>query len=330
MIDMWQPIGVSDVLPIISSSDRELETLPPRVTLEDSVPGNATKSIPKESSMALNNLLKAGFGRRGFLSGTSLLLTRALLGATEEATAKPAPPEAVPQEKQDKDSLLADLVTANHILQDQGVVDGYGHVSVRNPANPNHFFISRWLAPDLVTKSDIVELDYDCVPVNGDTRKLYSERWIHAEIYRVRPDVKSIVHTHAPTVVLMGTINEPLLPIYHMGGFIGTGLPTFDIRKSFGMTNMLINDAAKGKALAQTLGDKPGALMRGHGGLTVGNSIMHSVGRSVYLKINAEMHLQAGSRKIETLTPEEAHQAEAGNQEFPKDWDLWARKVNKG
>jgi HCOMODA/2-hydroxy-3-carboxy-muconic semialdehyde decarboxylase len=141
--------------------------------------------------------------------------------------------------------------------------------------------------------------------------------------------VKSIVHTHAPTVVLMGTINEPLLPVYHMGGFIGTGLPTFDIRKSFGMTNMLINDAAKGKALAQTLGDKPGALMRGHGGITVGNSIMHSVGRSVYLKINAEMHLQAGGRKIETLAPEEAHLAEAGNQEFPKDWDLWARKVKK-
>jgi ribulose-5-phosphate 4-epimerase/fuculose-1-phosphate aldolase len=342
MIDTGQPIGVSDELPIISSVGqvfvkcwpsvgRDLETLPPREAWEVSVQGNAFKSISKEISMEINHLLKAGFGRRGFLSGSSLLLTGALLGAAEEAKGAPvpAPPEAVPQEKQDKDALLADLVTANHILQDQGVVDGYGHVSVRNPANPNHFYISRWLAPDLVTVSDIVELDYDCVPANGDTRKLYSERWIHAEIYRARPDVKSIVHTHAPTVVLMGTINEPLLPIYHMGGFIGTGLPTFDIRKNFGMTNMLINDAAKGKALAQTLGDRPAALMRGHGGITVGNSIMHSVGRSVYLKINAEMHLQAGSRKIETLSPEEAHQAEVGNQEFPKDWDLWARKVKK-
>jgi ribulose-5-phosphate 4-epimerase/fuculose-1-phosphate aldolase len=298
-----------------------------------SVPGNSLKSFFKEISMEINRLLKAGFGRRGFLSGSSLLLTSALLGASEEVAARPEPepalPEAVPQDKQDKDALLADLVTANHILQDQGVVDGYGHVSVRNPANPSHFYISRWLAPDLVTKSDIVELDFDCVPANGETRKLYSERWIHAEIYRARPDVKSIVHTHAPTVVLMSTINEPLLPIYHMGGFIGTGLPTFDIRKSFGNTNMLISDAAKGKALAQSLADKPGALMRGHGGITVGNSIMHSVGRSVYLKINAEMHLQAGSRKIETLSPEEAKLAEAGNQEFPKDWDLWARKVTK-
>jgi ribulose-5-phosphate 4-epimerase/fuculose-1-phosphate aldolase len=302
------------------------------VATDVSFEGNTIKSISKEISMEINHLLKAGFGRRGFLSGSSLLLTGALLGATEEAKAKSAPLPPAPEaeaDPQDKTALLDDLVTANHILQDQGVVDGYGHVSVRNPANPNHFYISRWLAPDLVTVNDIVELDYDCVPANGETRKLYSERWIHAEIYRVRPDVKSIVHTHAPTVVVMGTINEPLLPVYHMGGFIGTGLPTFDIRKSFGMTNMLINDAAKGKALAQTLGNFPGALMRGHGGITVGNSIMHSVGRSVYLKINAEMHLQAGGRKIDTLAPEEAKLAEAGNQEFPKDWDLWARKVKK-
>ncbi len=283
--------------------------------------------------MELNHLLKAGFGRRGFLSGSGLLLTGALLGTTEEANAQPAAalalPQAMPQEKQDKQALLDDLVTANHILQDQGVVDGYGHVSVRNPANPNHFFISRWLAPDLVTVSDIMELDFDCVPTGGDNRRMYSERWIHAEIYRARPDVKSIVHTHAPTVVLMGTINEPLLPIYHMGGFIGAGLPTFDIRKMFGNTNMLINEAAKAKALAQSLGTAPAALMRGHGGVTVGTNIMHSVGRSVYLKVNAEMHLQAGSRKIQTLTPEEAALAEVGNSDFPKDWDLWARKVKK-
>ncbi len=280
--------------------------------------------------MDLNKQLKEGFGRRGFLSGSGLLLTGALFGASENTDATPevTPAEADPQATpQDKASLLADLVTANHILYDQGIVDGYGHISVRNPENPSHFFISRWLAPDLVTPSDIVELDYDCVPVNGDTRKLYSERWIHAEIYRARPDVKSIVHTHAPTVVLMGVIGETLLPIYHMGGFIGTGLPVFDIRKSFGMTNMLINNAAKGKALAETLADKPGAFMRGHGGITVGNSIMHSVGRSVYLRINSEMHIQAGDKKIQTLSPEEAHEAEAGNQEFPKDWDLWKRAI---
>jgi len=121
--------------------------------------------------MVMNHLLRAGFGRRGFLSGSGLLLTGALLGGNEEAKAAPAPLPAAPaDDPQDKNSLLEDLVTANHILQDQGIVDGYGHVSVRNPANPNHFFISRWLAPDLVTVNDIVELDYDCVPANGETR----------------------------------------------------------------------------------------------------------------------------------------------------------------
>jgi ribulose-5-phosphate 4-epimerase/fuculose-1-phosphate aldolase len=321
LVNRWPRVG------------RFLGTLVPRLATEVSVHGDAIKSIPKEISMDLSNLLKAGFGRRGFLSGSSLLLTGALLDATNEAEAKSAPlpasPEPVPQDKQDKDSLFADLVTANHILQDQGVVDGYGHVSVRNPTNPNHFYISRWLAPDLVTASDILELDLDCVPANGDKRRLYSERWIHAEIYRARPDVQSVVHTHAPTVVLMGGVNETLLPVYHMGGFIGTGLPVFDIRKSFGMTSMLVNDAPKAKALAQTLGDKPAAFMRGHGGIAVGNNIMHSVGRSVYLKVNAEMYLQAGGRKIETLSAEEAHLAEIANSDFPKDWDMWARKVKK-
>jgi ribulose-5-phosphate 4-epimerase/fuculose-1-phosphate aldolase len=271
---------------------------------------------------------KTGVGRRDFLSGSSLLLTGALLGASEETEATEEqtriPPSTTPQ---DKESLFADIVAANRILADQGVVDGYGHVSGRHPTNPDHFYISRWLAPDLVTESDIVELDLDCVPVTGDKRRLYSERFIHSEIYKVRPDVKSIVHTHAPTVVLMGVCGEPLVPIYHMTGFIGAGLPIFDIRKSFGMTSMLITDAARGKALAETLGNHAGALMRGHGGITVGTNLSHSVGRSVYLKIDAEMQLQVLGRKIESLSPEEARLAEAGNQDFPKDWDLWKRQV---
>jgi ribulose-5-phosphate 4-epimerase/fuculose-1-phosphate aldolase len=278
--------------------------------------------------MEKNGQRKTGVGRRGFLSGSSLLLTGALLGASEDAGATTAPSQAAEAAApQDKASLFSDLVAANRILADQGVVDGYGHVSVRHPTDPNHFYISRWLAPDLVTESDIVELDLECVPVSGDKRKLYSERFIHSEIYKVRPDVKSVVHTHAPTVVLMGVCGEPLIPVYHMTGFIGTGLPVFDIRKSFGMTNMLITDSARAKALAQSLGDHSGALMRGHGGITVGRTLSHSVGRSVYLKINAELQLQVLGRKIETLAPEEAHLAEAGNQDFPKDWDLWKRKV---
>jgi ribulose-5-phosphate 4-epimerase/fuculose-1-phosphate aldolase len=252
--------------------------------------------------------------RRG---GTSLMRgTR----AASTASSEPGP-------LQDKASLLSDLVLANRILADQDVVDGYGHVSARNPAAPNHFFISRWLAPELVAEDDIVELNFDCNAVDGDTRKLYSERFIHSEIYRLRPDVNAIVHTHAPSVVLMGVCRERLLPIYHMAGFIGTGVPVFDIRRSSGMTNMLVNDANRGKALARTLGGASGSLMRGHGGVTVGSCLSQAVGRSVYLKINAELQSRVLGRKIVTLSPEEAHLADSGNQNFPKDWDLWKRKV---
>jgi HCOMODA/2-hydroxy-3-carboxy-muconic semialdehyde decarboxylase len=280
--------------------------------------------------MKVSNLKRTGFNRRGFLSGSSLLLTGALLGASDETEASKGPASAAPARPnppQDKATLFSDLVIANRILADQGVVDGYGHVSVRNPADPNHFFISRWLAPDLVTEDDIVELDFDCTPVNGGKRKLYSERFIHSEIYRVRPDVKSIVHTHAPTVVLMGVCGEPIVPVYHMAGFVGAGVPVFDIRKSSGMTNMLISDAGRGKALAQTLGGASATLMRGHGGVTVGSNLSQAVGRSVYLKINAELQAQLLGRKFVPLAPEEARLADNGNQDFPKDWDLWKRKI---
>src|ERR1700736_6629120 len=267
-----------------------------------------------------------GSTRRSILSGTGVLLTGALLGASRRTEAQGGG-QASASQPEDTASLISDLVIANRILFDQGVVDGYGHVSVRHPTEPKHFLISRWLAPDLVTENDILELDLDCHPVTGDQRKLYSERFIHSEIYRVRPEVKSIVHTHAPLVVLMGVCGEPLMPIYHMTGFIGTGVPVFDIRKTSGMTDMLISDPTRGRALGQTLGTKAAVLMRGHGGVTVGSSLSQAVGRSVYLKINAELQLRVLGRKIEFLAPDEARLAGARTEDYPKDWDMWKRKV---
>jgi len=266
--------------------------------------------------------------RRHFLSGTGLLLTGGWLGSSAQGQAQEGSSSTNSEHSGSHpiSNLLSDLVVANRILANQGVVDGYGHVSVRNPTNPNHFLISRWLAPDLVTEGDIVELDFDCHSITGDLRKLYSERFIHGEIYRARPDVNSIVHTHAPLVVLMGVCGEPLIPIYHMAGFIDLGVPVFDIRKEFGMTNMLISDSARGKALAQVLGSKSAAaLMRGHGGVTVGTSLSQAVGRSVYLQIDAELQLKVLGRKVEGLASEEARLAGEHNADFPKDWDVWKR-----
>jgi ribulose-5-phosphate 4-epimerase/fuculose-1-phosphate aldolase len=252
--------------------------------------------------------------RRAFISKSGLLLAGTMLASSTAADAKVAGGQfatAEPAPQQDLEALRADLATANHILYDQGVVDGYGHVSARHPANSNHFLISRWLAPDMVTEADILEVDFDCKPVGGEKARLYSEVFIHGEIYRARPDVKAIVHTHAPAVILMGISGETLMPMYQMTGYMGTGVPLFDIRKAVGMTNMLISDALRAKALVQTLADKPAVLMRGHGG--------------VDMRVNAELQVQVLGKKMRYLAPEEAQLA--SNNDYPKDWEMWKRKV---
>jgi ribulose-5-phosphate 4-epimerase/fuculose-1-phosphate aldolase len=266
--------------------------------------------------------------RRAFISKSGLLLAGTMLASSTAADAKVAGGQfatAEPAPQQDLEALRADLATANHILYDQGVVDGYGHVSARHPANSNHFLISRWLAPDMVTEADILEVDFDCKPVGGEKARLYSEVFIHGEIYRARPDVKAIVHTHAPAVILMGISGETLMPMYQMTGYMGTGVPLFDIRKAVGMTNMLISDALRAKALVQTLADKPAVLMRGHGGVVTGSSLAQAVGRSVYMRVNAELQVQVLGKKMRYLAPEEAQLA--SNNDYPKDWEMWKRKV---
>jgi ribulose-5-phosphate 4-epimerase/fuculose-1-phosphate aldolase len=278
--------------------------------------------------MKQNKAAKTETTRRAFISKSGFLLAGTVLASssTVEIKAKSAsftPP--IPDPQQDIASLRADLATANHILYDQGVVDGYGHVSVRHPGNPNHFLISRWLAPDMVTESDILEVDFDCRPVGGDKPRLYSEVYIHGEIYRARPDVKSIVHTHAPAVILMGISGETLMPMYQMTGYMGSGVPLFDIRQAVGMTNMLISDPVRAKALVQKLADKPAVLMRGHGGVVTGSSLAQAVGRSVYMRVNAELQVQVLGKKITYLAPEEAKLA--SDNDYPKDWEMWKRKV---
>ena len=278
--------------------------------------------------MKSNKTTITGTTRRGFISQTGLLIAGSVLAASsagESAAASAGLQTLGPPPPQDVPTLRADLVTANRVLYDQGVVDGYGHVSVRHPTDPNHFLISRWLAPDMVTEGDILELDFDCKPVSGEKVRLYSEVFIHGEVYRARPDVKSIVHTHAPAVILMGISGEPLMPMYQMTGYMGSGVPVFDIRNAIGMTNMLVSDPTRGKALVKTLADNPAVLMRGHGGVVTGNSLYQAVGRSVYMKVNAELQIQVLGKKVAFLAPEEAKLT--SNADYPKDWEMWKRKV---
>lgn len=271
---------------------------------------------------------KIGSTRRAFLSKSGMLLAGTVLAASSPAESKVAaaqPQTLGPEPPHDVPTLRADLATANHILYDQGVVDGYGHVSVRHPTDPTHFLISRWLAPDMVTENDILEVDFDCKPVNGAKVRLYSEIYIHGEVYRVRPDVNAVVHTHAPAVILMGISGETLMPMYQMTGYMGAGVPVFDIRQEIGNTNMLINDATRGKALVKVLADQAAVLMRGHGGVVTGNSLYQAVGRGVYMKVNSELQIQVLGKKMVYLNAEEAKLTSSAD--YPKDWEMWKRKV---
>jgi ribulose-5-phosphate 4-epimerase/fuculose-1-phosphate aldolase len=229
--------------------------------------------------------------------------------------------------------LIEDLVYANRILYDQGVVDAFGHVSAREDKDPSRFLLSRSVAPALVTKSDILEFDRNGEPIDARGRAVYLERFIHAAIYRARPDVKAIVHSHSPAVIPFGVTGTILRPIYHMSAFLGAGAPVFEIRNGAGMTNMLITNNQLGDALARTLGDGTVVLMRGHGSVAVGDSILQVVHRAIYTEVNARLQAEAARLgPINFLTPEEAAKADAQTDSLAsisRPWELWKSRIGK-
>ncbi len=222
---------------------------------------------------------------------------------------------------------IADLVVANHILADQGVVDGFGHVSVRSAANPQHYFISRSRAPALVVAQDIMEYDLDDNPIDARGRTSYLERFIHSEIYRVRPDVQSIVHSHSPAVIPFSVSDVPLRPVSHMAGFLVREAPVFEIRSAGGNeTDMLIRDKALGAALAKTLDQGTVALMRGHGDVVVGLSVRTAVLHAIYTDLNARLQSAALrlSANITYLNEIEAASIGAINdRQVDRAWEIW-------
>jgi ribulose-5-phosphate 4-epimerase/fuculose-1-phosphate aldolase len=228
---------------------------------------------------------------------------------------------------------IADVVAANLILADQGVVDAYGHVSIRDPTDPTKFSMARQVAPELVTSADVLVHDLDGNTPAPASVKLYLERFIHAEIYRARPDVMAIVHCHSPSLIPFAASGIALKPIYHMSSFLGPGVPVFEIRKAAnGSTDMLVRNPELGRALAKSLGAHPAVLMRGHGAVIVGKDVQQAVFRSVYTQMNAQLQTQAMALggKITYLDAEEAKKSEETNTgNIPRSWELWVRKVTK-
>ena len=229
-------------------------------------------------------------------------------------------------------ALIDDLVTANHILYREGVVDGFGHVSVRSATDPERFFLARSIAPDNVTAADIMEFGLDSEPIDPQSRRVYLERFIHGAIYRARPDVAAIVHSHSPAVIPFGVTGIPLKPVSHMGGFLGTSTPVFEIRDAAGpKSDMLIRSPELGAALARTLGPAPFALMRGHGSVAVGGSLKQVVFRAIYAEANAR--LQSDAMKLGAVTflneHEAANTAAANDVNLDRPWELWKKRVSR-
>jgi HCOMODA/2-hydroxy-3-carboxy-muconic semialdehyde decarboxylase len=226
--------------------------------------------------------------------------------------------------------LLEDMVIGSRILADFGVLDGFGHVSARHPTNPNRFLMARSLAPALVTADDIMEFDLEGNAVDARGRTVFLERFIHSEIYKARPDVMGVVHTHSAGVIPFSVTNVPLRAMFHNPSFLAAGAPVWDIRKDFGETNMLVGDSAKGKSLAKMLGEKSVVLMRGHGDVTVGPSVKMAVFRAYYTDVNAKLQSQAIALggEINYLTPGEGEQADKTNfVVLDRIWNLWRMRI---
>ena len=227
--------------------------------------------------------------------------------------------------------LVDRLVYANRILYDQGIVDGLGHVSVRHPDQDGVFLLSCNRAPGLVKRQDIVCYDLDGNAVSETTERPYLERFIHSEIYRARPDVVAVVHSHSPSVIPFAITHNPLKPVFHMSGFLGSGSAHFEIREAAGNSDMLIRSAYLGEALAKSLGKHNCVLMRGHGSTVVGTSLEQVVYRAIYAEVNAKLQLAAnGLGAISFLNEEEAQLASDMNDgQIPRSWNLWITRLGQ-
>src|SRR3954470_16659080 len=223
---------------------------------------------------------------------------------------------------------LDDLVAAYRILAQYGVIDAYGHVSIRSPSNPQRYFIARSLAPEVVQVEDVMEYDLDSNPLDARGRESVRERFIHGEVYKARPDVMAVVHNHSPSVIPFSVTGVPMKPIYHMASFIGDGVPNFEIRKVAKGTDLLVKTPKLGAALARTLGKSAAALMRGHGSVTVGENIARAVGRSIYLEQSAQLQMQAMllSSKVTYLDAAEV-KASVPVQDYKRAWPMWREKA---
>lgn len=229
------------------------------------------------------------------------------------------------------ENALSDLMIANRILAREGVLDGFGHLSIRHPGNPERFYLARSRSPELVTRDDLIEFSLASEPLDARGRALYAERYIHGCIYRLRPEVGAVCHNHSHSLIPFGVTGAELRPIFHMASVIGERVPIWDIRAEFGDTDLLVTDDAKGRALARCLGAESVALMRGHGSVVAGRTLREAVFVAIYLQVNADLLLRAQDLgKVNFLSAGEIRCAsERLLQPLSQDraWEYWCARA---
>jgi HCOMODA/2-hydroxy-3-carboxy-muconic semialdehyde decarboxylase len=231
------------------------------------------------------------------------------------------------------DNTRIEVALGNRILANEGVLDAFGHVSIRSPENPNRYFLSRSRSPELVEPGDVLEYDLDSNPVKPVKERLYAERVIHGEIYKARPDVMSIVHHHAPAMMPFCIVGAELLPVMHLGAIVGHKVPMWDQYDEFGDTNLLLVKPEEGASLARSLGKGPLVLMKGHGATVVGSNVQELVFRAIYSCRNAEFQFLASMLgKVSPLRPGEVDKA-AQIHSMPtsqfRTWEYWSTRLEK-
>jgi ribulose-5-phosphate 4-epimerase/fuculose-1-phosphate aldolase len=230
------------------------------------------------------------------------------------------------------DLVLDELVTANRILAREGVVDSFGHISVRHPERQDRYLLSRARAPDCIEADDIMEFTLEGEPTDARNRKPYLERFIHGAIYEARPDVQSVVHNHSPSVIPFGVTGTKLKPLLHMCASMGHEVPIWDSRDKFGDTDLLVANMEMGRDLARLLGPRRTGLMRGHGAVVVGLDIRQAVFTSVYLEVGAKLQTQAMSMgEIKFLSPGEVDIiiSRTGSYTINRAWENWCRRAER-
>jgi HCOMODA/2-hydroxy-3-carboxy-muconic semialdehyde decarboxylase len=233
------------------------------------------------------------------------------------------------------EARIDDVITASHILTNEGILDSFGHVSARSAKNPDHFFMPRAMPPALVARADIVEVGLDCKPVDPNAPRLNGERYIHCEVYKARSDVQSVIHAHDLAVIPFGIAGVPLRPVVAQAGFLPPETPLFEIRDANAADakrGMLVLDAHLGDALAKTLGPNPVVLMRGHGEAVVGRSVREATVRTIYTHIDAlaQSAAMALGRSITALDDAELATNAAENYDADRPWQNYRQRLPAG